>query len=183
MVHPHIQHLGLADLYISPLEFDPGKPAGGFVDLELRKGESARVGATAIRFDDFDLQVEGNALAHMEAGEPVTIGARLAIEREDGATWSVRPLYRFRPSGEAESPPIAVPGGGTVFLTGINATARAVQLQVRGFGAATPEVPARLAVDVTRKPLIRLVWYGLYVVLGGGLLAAFARARTPIAPG
>jgi cytochrome c biogenesis factor len=32
-------------------------------------------------------------------------------------------------------------------------------------------------VDVTRKPLIQLVWGGLYVVLFGGILATVQRFR------
>ena len=35
----------------------------------------------------------------------------------------------------------------------------------------------KLSVDVTRKPLIKLVWYGLYVVLAGGILATAQRLR------
>ena len=37
--------------------------------------------------------------------------------------------------------------------------------------------PARLSLDVTRKPLMRLVWYGLYVMLAGGILATVQRLR------
>jgi len=34
-----------------------------------------------------------------------------------------------------------------------------------------------LSIDVTKKPLINLVWYGLLVVLGGGGVAAWQRLR------
>ena len=46
MVNPHIETIGarLADLYISPIEFDPGKPAGAFETVELKKGEAKSVG-------------------------------------------------------------------------------------------------------------------------------------------
>ena len=37
--------------------------------------------------------------------------------------------------------------------------------------------PARLSIDVTRKPLIALVWYGLYIVLLGGAIATVHRLR------
>jgi cytochrome c biogenesis factor len=40
-----------------------------------------------------------------------------------------------------------------------------------------PAKPARLSVDVTVKPLIALVWWGLYVVLGGGAIATYQRLR------
>ncbi|HYL71889.1 MAG TPA: hypothetical protein VEY89_11370 [Candidatus Dormibacteraeota bacterium] len=36
---------------------------------------------------------------------------------------------------------------------------------------------ARLSLDVTRKPLISLVWGGLYVVLAGGILSTLNRLR------
>jgi cytochrome c biogenesis factor len=38
-------------------------------------------------------------------------------------------------------------------------------------------VPARLSLDVTRKPLVSLVWWGMYVIFAGGTLALVARAR------
>ena len=40
--------------------------------------------------------------------------------------------------------------------------------------AATRE---SLSVEVTRKPLINLVWGGFYVMMAGGLLALYKRAR------
>ena len=42
------------------------------------------------------------------------------------------------------------------------------------FQAATVE---SLSVDVTRKPLIALVWGGFYVMMAGGLLAFVKRSR------
>jgi cytochrome c-type biogenesis protein CcmF len=177
MVHPHIRKRALLDLYVSPIEYDPGEPAGAERRLELAKGETARVGDVEVRFEGFDLQAEGNAMAQMTSGGPVTIGAVLAVEH-GGESRTVEPLYRFRPSGDVESPPVALPGGGLVYVTGINATAGAIRLELRGVaGAAAAGRPPRLSVDVTRKPLISLVWYGLYVVLAGGAVAAVHRAR------
>ena len=60
-------------------------------------------------------------------------------------------------------------------MTGIDPDSARVQLDIGGLGSAPSK--ARLSLDVTRKPLINLVWYGLYVVLAGGLLATFARFR------
>jgi cytochrome c-type biogenesis protein CcmF len=179
MVNPHIKSSALQDVYISPLEYDPGQPASSLLSVELKKGESAEVGNVKLRFDGFDLQVDGaNALAQMQSGGLVTIGAVLAVERTGAPTETIRPLYRFRSSGEVESPPLALPGGGAVALRAINASAGAIQLAVEGTGAAAaPGVPAKLSLDVTRKPLIQLVWFGLYVVLAGGLLAAAQRVR------
>lgn len=177
MVHPHIDTTALRDLYISPLEFDPGEPGGREAMLELKKGESATVGAVTVTFTGFDLNVEGNALAQMSSGQPVTIGAIVqaanATERQE-----LRPLYRFRNNGQVESPPMPLPGGGgAISVAAINATDGAVRLALTGLAGGNPGVPARLSVDVTTKPGIALVWYGLYVVLAGGGLAAANRLR------
>jgi cytochrome c-type biogenesis protein CcmF len=175
MAHPHITHLLLQDLYISPIEFDPGE-RGDARRLHLRKGEEATVGGVRVRFLGFDLNAEGNAIQAMQAGGMVAVGATLEFVRGDRSS-RVVPLYRFTPSGEVDAQPFPVPGGGQVVLAGIDASAGAVQLEVRGVGTPAPGLRPKLAVDVTRKPLIKLVWYGLYVVLAGGILATSQRLR------
>ncbi len=167
MVNPDIRNFALMDLYVSPLEYDPGQP-----HLELAQGESGTVGPTRVRFVRFDLQAEGNALVQMAAGRTVTVGAVLEVTR-NGRTDSVRPLYRLDPAdGRVDTPPLRLPGGGAVMIEGINASNGKVTLDLGGVAN-----PGRLALDVTRKPLISLVWGGLYVVLAGGILATVNRLR------
>jgi len=167
MVNPDIRNFALMDLYVSPLEYDPGQP-----HLELAQGESGTVGPTRVRFVRFDLQAEGNALVQMAAGRTVTVGAVLEVTR-NGRTDSVRPLYRLDPAdGRVDTPPLRLPGGGAVMIEGINASNGKVLLDLGGVAN-----PGRLALDVTRKPLISLVWGGLYVVLAGGILATVNRLR------
>jgi len=174
MVHPDIRSGLLADLYLSPLEYVPGTP-GGFAELELAKGSSGRVGDVEVRFLGFDLEKEGNAMARMTAGQPVAIGAVLEVTRA-GRTERLEPVYRFQPNGQAEFPPLDLAGGGRLAVGGINATAGAVHLLFDGVGKSAG-TPGRLSLDVTRKPLVGLVWWGIYVVLAGGILALVARAR------
>jgi cytochrome c-type biogenesis protein CcmF len=174
MAHPHITHLLLQDLYISPVEFDPGERGSGR-RLRLKKDEVATVEGTQVRFLGFDLNAEGNALEEMRSGGVVAVGAKLEITR-NGQVQHLEPIYRFTPNGEVDVPPTALPGGGEVLLAGIDASNKAVQLEIRGLGPQIGPRP-KLALDVTRKPLIKLVWYGLYVVLAGGILATAQRLR------
>ncbi|MBV8202145.1 MAG: cytochrome c biogenesis protein CcsA [Acidobacteria bacterium] len=167
MVNPDIRSFALMDFYVSPLEYDPGEPR-----LELAQGESGAVGQTRVRFVRFDLQAEGNALVAMAAGRTVTVGAVLEVT-QNGQTAAVRPLYRLNPAdGRVETPPLQLPGGGAVRVAGINASTGKVLLDLGGVAN-----PAHLALDVTSKPLISLVWGGLYVVLAGGILATLNRLR------
>jgi cytochrome c-type biogenesis protein CcmF len=167
MVNPDIRSFGFMDLYVSPIEYDPGEPR-----LELAQGEAGSVGKTQVRFVRFDLQAEGNALVQMAAGRTVTVGAVLQVT-QNGKTGTVRPLYRLNPAdGRVETPQMPLPGGGAVMVSGINATTGKVLLDLGGLANA-----ARLSLDVTRKPLISLVWGGLYVVLAGGILSTVNRLR------
>ncbi|MDP9119943.1 MAG: cytochrome c biogenesis protein CcsA [Acidobacteriota bacterium] len=168
MVNPDIRHFALQDFYVSPIEYNAGEAR-----LELARGESGKIGETTVRFVSFDLQVEGNALAQMAAGKPITIGAVVEVSRRGQATATLRPLYRMNPvDGRVETPSLALPGGGAVLVSGINASAGKVQLALPGVGD-----PPKLSLDITHKPLIKMVWGGLYVVLFGGILATFQRVR------
>jgi len=180
MVNPYIESKLLADLYFSPLEYDPGSAAGQFAELALAKGEEKTLGDLRVRFLGFNMNRNGNALAQMTQGKPVEIGAQLEVSRA-GVTQQLEPVYQFSGSGQVQFPALPLPGGGRIAVGAVNASASSVQLLLDGVGAAGGE-PARLSLDVTRKPLIKMVWYGLYVVLAGGLLALAQRVRQLAAP-
>jgi cytochrome c biogenesis factor len=165
MVNPDIRSSLLQDYYVSPIEIDPGE--GG--QLQLAQGGEDRVGDRQVRFEGFELQAEGgNAMAAMAAGRPITIVTKVTVTR-GGKTETVQPVYRFDPAtGEVTNPMVALASGGTLSVAGILPMNRTVQLQIN---------EPRLSIDVTRKPLIKLVWYGFYVVLIGGLTAMVFRFR------
>jgi cytochrome c-type biogenesis protein CcmF len=168
MVNPDIKSSMLEDFYVSPIEFDPGQST-----LQLAKGDTGQVGDVTVRFVKFDLDAESNAaMASPVADKPVTVGANLEITR-GGKTAALRPTYQLNATtGETMSQPATLPGGGTITVVGIDATSGAVQLETAGIS-----VPPRLSVDVTHKPLIQMVWGGLYIVLIGGLMATVQRLR------
>jgi cytochrome c-type biogenesis protein CcmF len=176
MAHPDVRSLALQDLYISPIEFEPGEP-GGAKRIHLAKGEKADIEGLQVRFLGFDLEAEGSAMQAMNTGGVVSVGATLEVT-QGGRTERVLPLYRFTGTGEVDAPPAPLPGGGEVLLSAIDATTGAVQLDLVGVGSlAAGGTPAQLSLDVTRKPLMRLVWYGLYVMLAGGVIATTQRLR------
>jgi cytochrome c-type biogenesis protein CcmF len=167
MANPDIKSSPFQDLYVSPIDYDPGQSR-----LQLAKGETGRIGDLEVKFINFDLSVAGNALANMQSGKPLTIGAVLAVTR-NGQTTEAIPLYRLDPAtGEVRTPPLGLPGGGAVLVSGINASTGAVEIELPGAAGA-----AKLSIDVTKKPLIQLVWFGLYIVLAGGIIATVQRLR------
>ena len=182
MVNPHVENFAAGDLYFSPLEFDPGEEAGGVREVELDKGAEQSFGDLAIRFVDFNLEAGGtNALAAMKSGGKVSIGARLEVRRGGAeAPTPVEPIYVFDTDGQVEFPPLPLPGGGRVAVAGINASNGSVRLFLDGLGLDPGAKKPELSLDVTSKPLIGFVWYGLYVVLAGGILAFADRLRSSL---
>ncbi|MEM7355031.1 MAG: cytochrome c biogenesis protein CcsA [Acidobacteriota bacterium] len=173
MVNPHIRKLPLRDVYISPIQYEPGQPPGIDHRAQLAKGESTTIGDFTVRFVDYRLGQNGDPRTLLAGGGMVTVGAALEIER-NGEPVSVTPTYRFSQAGQ-QAPPVALPGGGWVAMTGLNPGQGQVQLDFADIGIEPQR--AKLSLDVTQKPLIALVWYGLYVVLGGGLLSVWKRIR------
>ncbi len=163
MVNPDIRKTWLQDLYISPIEYLPPEDPGVVVPVELAKGESARVGELEVRFVDLEIDKSHDPMVQLAAGRPVELGAKLEIRR-DGVKQDVVTRYRFSSDGRVESPPAALPGQGYVAMTGIDPRGGRIALDI--LGATSQARPARLSIDVTRKPLIFLVWAGLYVILG-----------------
>ena len=170
MANPDIRSFAHEDYYVSPIDFDPGQ----VTSLELAAGTTGQAGDMQVRFDGLDIQAEGggNAMAAMQQGLPITIVTKVAVTR-NGKTQEVQPIYRFDPvQGGVVNPSIPLATGGSVAVAGIVPINGTVQLAFSGL-----ESPPKLSIDVTRKPLIKLVWYGFYVVLLGGLIATFHRLR------
>lgn len=170
MVHPDIRSTALADFYVSPIEYAPSDPM-----FEMARGESRLVGESEYRFVDFDLQAGGaNVPAQMGAGAPMAIGAVVEVRhRQGGEPTRVMPVFRFDTmTGVVETQPVQLPNGGQLAIARIDAENGKVRFEIHG----TNE-PARLSIDVTTKPLIQLVWFGLYIVLAGGAVATVNRFR------
>ena len=174
MANPHVRSLPFQDLYISPIQYEPAEAMGVDRRLSLAKGQTTTVRDVEIRFVDFALDGH-DPMTRLASGGMVEVGARLEITR-DGQTTPMTALYRFTQAGALDSPPAALPGTGFVALTGLDPQTGSIRLAV----AATDSgpMPARLSVDVTKKPLIQLVWYGLYVILLGGALSTWKRYRS-----
>lgn len=124
-VHARLTH----DVYLAPVEYDPGRPPEHGATVELAKGESASVGPLKLAFSAFDR----SAAEHGAAGE-IVVGAVVTVTSEAGQS-EIKPILRSTASG-FEGPPVAVAGvpGITVQLTGVNAAAGRVRLLVNGVG-------------------------------------------------
>lgn len=166
---PHIERFLLGDVYIEPVDYQP--PV-----VELARGESAFRFGYRILFEDFEVE------RHDPEGDgEVAIRARLLVHRGD-VHEAVSPRLLLGASG-SRSEPAELPGGEfEIRLLRILADEHAIVLRLErasaaggageGIDTAAPEV---LVVDVSTKPVIGLLWIGVGLVAGGGLLAGTRR--------
>jgi cytochrome c-type biogenesis protein CcmF len=180
MANPAIKSSALMDLYVAPQEYDPGQPETIGRDVRLVKGTTVNIDGTGFTFRDFN----ADRSAMMRGEKTILVLTDLTITPPDGSSHDLTVRYVFHMDGreaEAEQPDIPGVPGGKVRVMAVSPNDGAVVLRLTGvsknpadeFHAATVE---SLSVDVTRKPLIALVWAGFYVMMAGGLLAFVKRA-------
>jgi cytochrome c-type biogenesis protein CcmF len=181
MANPSIRRSAILDYYLSPQQYDPGQPEKVGRDVQLTKGTTQSIEGTGFTFREFN----ADRSSMMQGGKEVLVLTDLTITPPDGSKHdaTVRFVYRLD-GGESEAPEVEVPGvaGAVMRVVAVSPSDGAVVLRLRGiskdraseFQAATRE---SLSLEVTRKPLINLVWGGFYVMMAGGLLALVKRTR------
>lgn len=139
VAHPDVLSRLTHDLYISPMEYDPGRPAEDGATVELAKGQTATLGPFTVTFKGFEMTG-----AHGEEGR-ISIGALLDL-RTGTEKFSLTPKI-FSTGRGFESDTVSVPGteGVTVQLTGINASAGQIRLKASG-------LPSGIARRVVLQP-------------------------------
>jgi cytochrome c-type biogenesis protein CcmF len=178
MANPAIRKTPLMDLYISPQEYDPGQPASMGKVLRLTQGQTAVEAGYKFQFEGFDVDTS----KMMQGAKTLHIKAHVMVIPPSGKSEQTTLQYVAHLDGSApnQGRPAAIAGTqATMVVEGVSATDESVQLLVSGLSAeeVTPPTPESLSIDVTRKPLISLVWGGFYVMMTGGILAFLKRSR------
>lgn len=174
MANPHVYKTWKRDIYISPIQFEPPQAPAVEHRLSLSQGQAGEAGPVRVRLVSLDRQDGGDPMTQLASAGFITLAANLEVTR-DGQAIPMTTDYRFFQDGRIETPPQELPGGGWLAMTGLDPQTGRAQFDIAG--VASTGNAARLSIDVTRKPLIKLVWYGLYVVLFGGGLAMVQRLR------
>jgi cytochrome c-type biogenesis protein CcmF len=166
MKNPHIQRSLTQDLYISPLEMvgaDPKDPGG----VWFNPGETKQFGSVRYTFDGF-LPEPGNGKMKLTANITVETGGR---------TVPLKPTFEIdMASGQQTHHADYIPGGGEVGIVSADPNGGRVELKLPGQeqGAAGAEV---LAVEVSTKPFINLVWLGAILMLGSAFMVMVRRSQ------
>ena len=159
---PAIYRTALSDLYVAPVtarEKPPGRT------LILRKGEEADVEGIRLRY------LRAVMSSPKADGEDIHIRAYLEASR-DGRKEDAAAELAYH-AGRVSSQPVAVLGSLEVNLLSVNPAEGAVTLAVRSLTAAPPV--DSLMTEISRKPLISLVWLGTVLITAGTCWAGCRR--------
>jgi cytochrome c-type biogenesis protein CcmF len=170
MKRPYIKRELLYDLYFSPQDIRQEQPQQGLV---LSKGNPVKAGGFEFRFTGFDMGQHGE-------GQSMKVTANIVASRDDTED-TLRPSQTFlmteQGSTSMEQPAEFSDGSNTYLMTitRIMADQGAVMVDIPGLvGMAGSE---RLLMDISKKPLIILVWVGTTLILIGGLIVFIRRRR------
>jgi len=164
MREPFIHRTFLSDLYISPLEVRQTSPEAE-ATVVLAQGESRSIGGYVITFEKFAMNTHDGSAA-------VQVGAQLRVTPDGGTTITATPRLSLKPDGWAYEP-VMLAGGTTLVLESLNADAREIRLLLLPAGVAAPESAGTetALVEVSRKPLVSLLWAGAALLLAGTAVA------------
>jgi len=170
--NPYIKKFLLYDLYISPEELKTAGTQTSGATLILTQGQTGSIAGLEITFEQFDL---GN---HMEGG-PLSIGADLSVKSADGKIAEAKPLFVVAGGDQPELIPAKISDvGKNIYLLKINADQGMIMI-----GVTDRDNPDEfkstdlLIINISKKPLVNLVWFGLIIIIFGAGASTYRRLK------
>jgi cytochrome c-type biogenesis protein CcmF len=152
---PHIDYSLSGDLYLAPLEIKSEQKS--FV---MKKGESIEFKDYRIKFLEFDM-------APHSMGGKMVVGAELEVSMDEGKH-TIVPTLIMGMEGEREQRGAELPKeDGLVYLEKIDADDKVISISIIDISEDASEA---LILELSRKPLIGLVWVGtIFMMIGLGI--------------
>ena len=177
---PYIRRGLVADLYISPVDFEPEREekVSAGRQLELKKQEN-------IQFQDYNITFVGFDVSGMmgqQNGQGVSVGADLLVSYKNEEPVKLKPVLALGKEGNTAEP-VRLPGAveASVRLIKIEASAGSIVLEYQGPAAATgkgtEKTPPAFIAEVSVKPGMTLLWLGTFLILLGGSIGVARRWR------
>ena len=174
MVSPYIKLELLKDIYISPTSYTPAEQ-GNLVEIILKKGETKRVRQMDITFHNFEMGGD-----HVDTNVSMVVTADLTITGtgEDKQSYKLKPEYIVK-DGAFITPELQIPNKNVFIKIGsINASEGAIQLRIITDDEDQTQSVDMLGVEISKKPLIIILWFGCIVLLFGIFMSLYYRNKT-----
>ncbi|MCK6619788.1 MAG: cytochrome c biogenesis protein CcsA [Calditrichaceae bacterium] len=170
MISPDVKMQFAKDIYISPISFTPAQFSNRN-EVTLGKTESTVVGDMKITFNQFLVNMGANSQE---------ITADLTVQVQEGGyskEYNLKPVLKAE-NGEMVGSDVEVPNTPyRIRLASVNANSGQVNLVILSARQAGESARDMLAVEVSEKPLISILWFGAIIFVFGSLLILVNRAR------
>jgi len=170
IISPDVKAQFARDIYISPISFTPAQFSNRN-EVTLGKTESAAVGDMKITFNQFLVNMGANSQE---------ITADLTVQVQEGGypkEYNLKPVLKAE-NGEMVGSDVEVPNTPyRIRLASVNANSGQVNLTILSAQQAGESARDMLAVEVSEKPLISILWFGAIIFVFGSLLILVNRAR------
>lgn len=157
-------HRGMAaDIYLAPIITEESQVSK---EIMLRKGGQKIIEGLVVKFVDVSMAGQGD-------NQNIRIQAALEVTK-DGNMQEIRPEMIYR-NGQTKVAPVKVFDTYEISLNAVNPAEKAVSLGVRSLAEISNL--KHIDVEITRKPLINLVWLGAILITIGTGWAGIRRMR------
>ncbi len=175
MVGPAVQNTFLRDFYVSPIQIiPPEKSWSNTREVELKKGSKVSFGNFRLEFLKYDMGNHG-----MQAGD-IHLAAEIAVFDKAGADLGIiKPAMVMR-GQKKEVIPAELPNTKQkVMIKGINVETGSLTLAVSGENDSGDIYAGKelLAVEISVKPLISVLWLGTILLVIGFILTIYQHRR------
>ncbi len=170
MVSPDVKVNFVKDLYISPISYTPASSTSRKL-INLGKGESQTIDKFTITFHQFQVQMSSDA-------QKVTADLTVAVSDNNyQKTFDLHPVLVAR-RGKMDRTTVEIPNTGyRVQINSVNASSGTVELALLLPPQNGQQPRSQLAVEITEKPLISILWFGAIVFIAGAFITLVDRAR------
>ena len=168
--HPMIYSVLWEDIYVSPLTIQGASSVSTLHGdhLDIKKGTSATSGTYSVSFSSFDL-------TEMNSGK---VGAAVKVEEAGAVLFGGVLYYSIAGSAGSDSYVVFEGSGGKYRLSieGIDASSGTAYLDLAKASEQTSLAGGnQILLEVSRKPMVWLLWIGAILVMLGTAIAAIKR--------
>lgn len=172
MRNPSVHNLWVKDLYISPIQIIPPE--------ETMKGSSVKViKDQAAYFEDYVIKfVKYNMDPHQMQSGQMKIGAVLSVTK-GGESWTIEPSIEMADNDRKIIAAKLPNSERKVTIRNISVEEKSITLDIESAGSSDSPLVGKelLAVEITEKPLINLLWFGTYIMIAGFFIAIVNRVK------
>ncbi len=174
---PHIRRGLVSDLYISPVDFKPGREESrSGKQLQMKKEETIKLEDYEITFVGFEV----SGMMDQTESRGVSVGADILVSYKGEDPVNLKPVLTMV-HGNSTSKPVKLPGPAEAHLSlvQIQASTKSVVLDYQGpasaVGKTAEETPSTFIAEVSIKPGMTVLWLGTCLILLGACISIARR--------